>query len=136
MNSEEEFYDAETGEAGKHTSHIKKYTCLLSLGCLSSLPSSSSSCLHQGWSQMIPVKSVLKMPWCLTASRGLTAAPHRRMECGSAGEETCRRSVVCPDACHHMTTCLWVRGFRGSLCMHTHVETDKASATTFFYAVS
>lgn len=52
---------------------------------------SSPALTHQGWSQMIPVRSVLRMPWCR-----LTAAPRRRMECGSAGKGSCTR--VCMHA--------------------------------------
>ena len=50
---------------------------------------SSPALTHQGWSQMIPVRSVLRMPWCR-----LTAAPRRRMECGSAGKGSCARVSI------------------------------------------
>lgn len=73
MNSEEEFYDAETGES--RTLFAVSVSKFVNMLCF----------IHQGWSQMIPVRSVSKMPWCLTTSRGLMAA-HMRMECGSTGE--------------------------------------------------
>lgn len=58
-------------------------------------PPSPPALAPQGWSQMTPVRSVLKMPWCLTAARRrLTAAPRRRMECGSAGRVMHTRTRV------------------------------------------
>lgn len=98
MNSEEEFYDAETGETGKWGSHIVNETCF-SPRFLPSL----SSCPHQGWSQMIPARSALKTPWCLTVRRWRTAARLRRMEYGSAGKKPCRK--VCM---HILSVCMHV----------------------------
>lgn len=74
MNSEEEFYDAETGEA---VDCVRRET--LAFADIGVSPPLAVT--HQGWSQMIPVRSVLRMPLCR-----LTAAPSRRMECGSAGK--------------------------------------------------
>lgn len=66
MNSEEEFYDAETGE--KHSLHMRPLKVLDE--CLTIIIIIITLLLHhQGWSQMIPVRSALKMPWCLTVSR-------------------------------------------------------------------
>lgn len=115
MNSEEEFYDAETGETDlTEVSYSELYYHLIFLP-------SSSSCLHQGWSRMIPARLVLKMPWCLTVIRWLTAAPHRRMECGSAGKEQCG-SVVCRHVLRvhvHTWPHLYCERFEG-IVIHPH----------------
>lgn len=95
MNSEEEFYDAETGEAADCWT-------LPSGGTDAWPPTPPSALTHQGWSRMTPVRSVLKMPWCLTARRRRTAAPRGRMECGSAGKESLTRA--CMHACVYVCT--------------------------------
>lgn len=81
MNSEEEFYDAETGEA---VVCVRRETL-----AFADIGVSSPAVTQQGWSQMIPVRSVLRMPLCR-----LTAAPGRRMECGSAGKASCTEATL------------------------------------------
>lgn len=82
----------------------------------------------QGWSQMIPVRSVLRMPWCSTANRWLAAALHRRMGCGSAGEESYMRvSVVCmftpiPVTCSILNAL--TRGGIWDQCSHVFKESN------------
>lgn len=95
MNSEEEFYDAETGEAVDCVRLLLLVVLMVALS-------------PQGWSQMTPVRSVLKMPWCLTAARRrLTAAPRRRMECGSAGRVMHTRTHACTSI--HARPCLQIQ---------------------------
>lgn len=103
MNSEEEFYDAETGEAAD--------CWTLPSGGMDAWPPALTP---QGWSRMTPVRSVLKMPWCLTARRRRTAAPRGRMECGSAGKEPLTR--VCMHACMHALVAMHALVCRFSVC--------------------
>lgn len=80
MNSEEEFYDAETGRMVDHAKNFNYDLYISSLVILFSLLR-----LLQVWNQMTPVTSALKMPLVLRANGHLMAVCDQRMECGNEG---------------------------------------------------